>query len=238
MTDRNDEWERDVVVWLTGRRIGALPPAFAPLDARLARARAGFDAWRAAAGREAEAARFAARVRRRIAAQGQSVRRIDRVPELVRPAAPGPLAPMIAAARDAHAAPLAELGVAAGTGRELFDEPCDVWVALPADLVPGRYVALRVVGDSMVPLLHSGDLVLVDLDAAVYPGAVAVARHPEHGYVVKRVGRRGERALSLVSLNEAYPPLELRPGTGSLLGPVVLRWCGHGPAKPRLARGT
>jgi SOS-response transcriptional repressor LexA len=80
--------------------------------------------------------------------------------------------------------------------------------------------------------------VLVDLDGAVHPGSVAVARHPEHGYVVKQVRRRGERALSLFSLNEAYPPLELPAGAGALLGPVVLRWCGHGPAKPGLARGT
>ena len=87
----------------------------------------------------------------------------------------------------------------------------------------------------MIPLLHSGDLVLLDLDGPVPPGAVAVARHPEHGYVVKRVERRGGRALSLVSLNAAYPPLELRPGRGALLGPIVLRWCGHEPAKPRLA---
>ena len=227
MTDRNDEWERDAVVWLTGRRIEAASLSM--------RARAGFDAWRAAAEREAGAARFAERVRRQVAAEGPGVRRIDRAPELIRAGLPGPLAPMIAAARQAHAAPLAELGVAAGTGRELFDELCELWVALPADLVPGRYVALRVVGDSMVPLLHSDDLVLVDLDGTVHPGAVAVARHPEHGYVVKRVARRGERGLSLVSLNMAYPPLELLPGAGALLGPVVLRWCGHGPAKPRLA---
>ena len=48
----------------------------------------------------------------------------------------------------------------------------------------------------------------------MHPGHVAVARHPEHGYVVKRVHRRGEGALSLVSLNEAYPPLELGLGQG------------------------
>ena len=126
--------------------------------------------------------------------------------------------------------------MAAGTGRELFDEPCDAWVALPAGLPAGRYVALRVVGDSMIPLLHSGDVVLVDLDAAVRPGAIAVARHPDHGSVVKRVLRAGGGALRLVSLNPAYPPLELPPGAGALLGPVVLRWCAHrAPAKPRLA---
>ena len=141
-----------------------------PADPRLARAMARFAVWRAAAGREADAARFAERVRRTVAAAGRSVRRIDRAPELVRPDAPGPLAAMFAAARNRAAAPLAELGVAAGTGRELFDEPCDAWVALPDGLPPRRYVALRVVGDSMTPLLHSGDVVLVDLDAAVPAG--------------------------------------------------------------------
>jgi hypothetical protein len=68
--------------------------------------------------------------------------------------------------------------------------------------------------------------------AAATMTAIAV---PEHGYMVKRVARRGGRVLSLVSLNAAYPLLELLPGAGTLLGPVVLRWCGHGPAKPRLA---
>ena len=146
---------------------------------------------------------------------------------------------MVLAARRVHAAPLAELGVAAGSGRELFDEPCDTWVALPADLPSSRYVALRVVGDSMLPLLHSGDLVLLDLDAPVRPGMVAVARQPEHGYVVKRVARAGDAGtgLSLVSLNPAYPAVAFEPARGALLGPVVLRWCSHAPAKPRLAPG-
>jgi phage repressor protein C with HTH and peptisase S24 domain len=113
-------------------------------------------------------------------------------------------------------------------------------VTRPDGLPAARYVALRVVGDSMTPLLHSGDVVLVDLDAVVPPGAIAVARHPDHGSVVKRVLRAGGGALRLVSLNPTYPPLELPPGAGVLLGPVVVRWCAHAgtddrPAKPRLA---
>jgi SOS-response transcriptional repressor LexA len=229
------EWERDAVVWLAGRRIEA--DLVVPSDPRLGRAAACFLAWNSAARDEADAARFAALVRRRVAALGRSVRRIDHAPEPVRLALSGPLARMIEAAREVQAAPLAELGVAAGTGRELLDEPCDAWVALPADLPAGRYVALRVVGDSMVPLLHSGDVVLVDLEGAVHTGAVAVARHPEHGYVVKRVGRTGRQAVSLVSLNPAYPSLELLPGRseGGLIGPVVLRWCAHPASKPGLA---
>ena len=238
MSDRTEmdrgEWERDAVVWLTGRWIEA---GLLPSDPGLERAAAGFRAWRAAARDEADAARFAGIVRGRVAALGRGIRRIDHAPEAVRPALAGPLAPMVDAAREIQAAPLVELGVAAGTGRELLDEPCDAWVALPADLPAGRYVALRVVGDSMIPLLHSGDVVLVDLGGTVHPGAVAVARHPEHGYVVKRVGRTERQAISLVSLNPAYPPLELLRGVGAatLIGPVVLRWCAHRPAKPGLA---
>ena len=246
MSDRL-EWERDAVVWLAGRAIEAAlggmtdRAAAGPADdLRLAGAMARFAAWRAEAGREADAARFAERVRHTVSAAGRSIRRIDRAPELVLPDVPGPLAAVFAAARNRSAAPLAELGVAAGTGRELFDEPCDAWVALPDGLPAARYVALRVVGDSMTPLLHSGDVVLVDLDATVPPGAVAVARHPDHGSVVKRVLRADGGALRLVSLNPAYPPLELPPGAGALLGPVVVRWCPHvgtgeRAAKPRLA---
>ena len=238
MSDRQ-EWERDAVVWLAGRRIeteSAGPEEFP--DPRHARAMARFAAWRAEAHAELYAARFAQRVRRAVTATGRQVRRVDRRPEVVRSGEPGPIAAMLAPARAAGAAPLAELGVAAGTGRELFDEPCEWWVGLPEDLPPSRYVALRVVGDSMTPLLHSDDVVLVDLDAEVTPGAIAVARHAEHGSVVK-CAVRVAGAWRLLSLNPVYPPLDLTAGAGGLLGPVVLRWCAHEAAdqrpKPRLA---
>jgi hypothetical protein len=219
MSERN-EWERDTVVWLAGRRIearGDVGPERHP----------GFEAWCAAAEREAAAARFAERVRTRVASAGLGVRLIDRPPE--------PVHAETALASTLGAAPLVELGVAAGTGRELLEEPCEAWVALPPGVPSGRYVALRVVGDSMTPLLHSGDVVLVDLHGTAAVGAVVVARHPDHGYVVKRLGRVRAWGLPLKSLNPAYPMLVLAPGAGALIGPVVLRWCGHGPTKPRLA---
>ena len=236
MTDRH-EWQRDAAVWLTGRRIEAgLPadPASMP-SPRLARAMAAFQEWQAAAQLEADAARFAGRVRDRVAGLGQGVRRIDRPPEAVRSRAPGPLAPMVLAARRVHAAPLADVGVAAGSGRELLDEPCDTWVALPADLPSSRYVALRVVGDSMLPLLHSGDVVLLDLDAAVRPGMIAVARHPEHGYVVKRVARAGGRG-SGCRWSRSTPPI---PRWRSIRAPgrCWARWCCGGARMRRRNRG-
>jgi SOS-response transcriptional repressor LexA len=230
------EWERDAVVWLAGRRLeDRAEPGESPGDPAQARAADAFRAWRAAAAEEAGAERFAERVRARVAGRGRGVRQVERAPTTVPAAPPGEVAATLAAAREAHAAPLLELGVAAGTGRELLEEPCEAWVALPAELPAGRYVALRVVGDSMVPLLRSGDVVLVDLDGTAAAGLVAVFRHPEHGYVVKRVGRTGLGGLRLESLNPAYPALVLAPGTGALIGPVVLRWRGPGQSKPRLA---
>ena len=213
MNERN-EWERDLVVWLAGRRIEG-QDADRPTHP-------GFGAWRAAGELEAGAARFAERVRARVASAGLGVGLIDHLPEPVHADVPG-------------TAPLIELGVAAGTGRELLEEPCDTRVTLPPGTPPGRYVALRVIGDSMRPLLHSGDVVLVTLGAGVAAGAVVVARHPEHGYVVKRIGRPTAWGTPLVSLNPAYPTLMLPPGSGAVIGRVVVRWCGHARPKPTLA---
>jgi hypothetical protein len=213
MSERN-EWERDLVVWLAGRRMQG--------QATGRPGHPGFEAWRAAGELEGGAARFAERVRARVASAGLGVELVDHLPEPAHADVPGTAA-------------LIELGVAAGTGRELLEEPSDARVVLPPGAPPGRYVALRVVGDSMRPLLHSGDVVLVSLDVGAVVGAVVVARHPEHGYVVKRMGRPGAWGTPLGSLNPAYPTLLLPPGAGTVIGRVVLRWCGHAGPKPTLA---
>ena len=63
----------------------------------------------------------------------------------------GTLAQVVAAAARVRHAPAMDLSVAAGVGRELWDEPCDRWIPLPESAPDGKYVALRVTGDSMVP---------------------------------------------------------------------------------------
>jgi phage repressor protein C with HTH and peptisase S24 domain len=61
---------------------------------------------------------------------------------------------------------------------------------------------------------------------------VVVARHPEHGYVVKRVGRVSSVRVELVSLNADYAPLEIPNDSALVLGTVLLRWCPHRRAVP------
>ena len=140
----------------------------------------------------------------------------------------GALSRVIAPAADAGFAPRLELGIAAGSGRVLWDEPCDSWIAIPDDLPRGRYVALTVKGDSMLPLLHSEDVVLVRIGPEISRDAIIVARRPDDGYVVKRVGRVGPASIELLSLNPEFEPTLIERGEGTVAGTVVLRWCGHG----------
>lgn len=151
-----------------------------------------------------------------------AVRCIDRMP------VPRGAAELMTAS-DLVAAPRFDLGIAAGAGRALWDEPCDSWVSIPPELPRGRYVALTVKGDSMLPLLHSGDIVLVKLGPEAARDTVVVARRPDDGYVVKRVGRVTPGELELVSLNPDFPePIMVDRAEGTVTGTVMLRWCGHG----------
>jgi SOS-response transcriptional repressor LexA len=124
--------------------------------------------------------------------------------------------------------PWPELGVAAGVGRELWDEPCERWVELPHTLATGgKYVALTVSGSSMEPALHAGDVVLVSVGGGVRRDSIVVARRPEEGYVVKAVGRLTRRAIELRSLNPEFATFSIPRDEALIVGTVVMRWCAH-----------
>lgn len=130
------------------------------------------------------------------------------------------------AAREGYVASF-PLSVAAGVGHELWDEPADAWLEVPAGVAPGQHVALSVRGDSMHPLLHDGDRLLVRLGSDVVAGDVIVARRPDDGYVVKRVASVTADALRLASDNAAYADFTLPRDPALVVGTVVLRWCAH-----------
>jgi hypothetical protein len=136
----------------------------------------------------------------------------------------GPVAVAMPHAADAGCAVLLDLSAAAGAGRALWDEPSDTWVELPDGQPPGRYIALGVSGDSMTPVLHPRDVILVQLDVASAVGDLVVARLGDEGYVVKRVAAiRGAR-IELASFNPAYPSIRISREPGVLLGRVVARF--------------
>lgn len=140
----------------------------------------------------------------------------------------GPVSQVLAPALASGAAPLVEAGVAAGAGRQLWDEVTDAWIAVPAELPERRYVAMRVSGDSMTPLLHSDDVVLIDLDNNdTTAGSIIVARNNDDGYVVKQVTANDGFDIVLGSLNPAYAPMRITSSSNVVLGRVVLRWCEH-----------
>lgn len=139
-----------------------------------------------------------------------------------------PVAAVIGEMERRHRATVCDLAIAAGPGRELWDVEVDSCIPLPEDIPRGRYLALTVRGDSMEPLIHTGDMVLVRVGDKLAPETVVVARDIDGGYVVKKVARLRARSIELASLNPAYAPMRIARVPGAVLGTVLLRWCGHG----------
>jgi SOS-response transcriptional repressor LexA len=236
------EWDVDLLVQIVGR---AAYERLDPMDPRQQR----FFEWLAREARlrqsgaerretERAAKEFADRILQRRAAErtrrSGDVRypargrlRLVNEPPPYRYLAVDESAPPFGSAREGVPAPAWDLSVAAGVGRELWDEPPTGCVTVPNDTGDGRYVALTVAGDSMEPLLHTGDTILIRLGSELAPDDVVVARHPDRGHVVKRVGRMTTMRIELTSLNPAYEPLEIPNDAALILGTVVLRWCPH-----------
>lgn len=143
------------------------------------------------------------------------------------PLVDSPMATAIEEAARHGCAPQWDLAVAAGAGRALWEEPCECWVTLPSESPPGRYVALRVAGDSMAPSLHSGDVILVRLGGEFVRRSIVVARGTDDGYIVKRVSRVEQDRVELESLNPDHPAIQLPRDPSRVLGTVIMRWCHH-----------
>ncbi|GAA5059538.1 hypothetical protein GCM10023208_26970 [Erythrobacter westpacificensis] len=80
--------------------------------------------------------------------------------------------------------------------------------------------AIRVVGDSMEPLLREGDEVLVDRRDQPFRDGVHVVRLDE-SLLVKRVASKGGGRFSLLSQNLAYPPIDVSADEFAIIGRVV-----------------
>ena len=176
----------------------------------------------------------AARVRSKVDSMRLKIRPVEGAPPLEPAAITGTVPQVLEDACAAGAAPLLDLAAAAGVGRDLWDEPCEQWVRLPEVISGGRFVALRAVGDSMAPMLHTDDTILIQVGPKAARDTVVLARLADGGYVVKRVARVTRSRLELASLNPAFPPITVPRDERTVVGTVVLRWCPHG-ARSRAA---
>ena len=74
--------------------------------------------------------------------------------------------------------------------------------------------------------MRTGDTVLVQLGGEPRAGVAVVARHPEDGYVCKRVRRLRPAAIELESLAAGRPLIVLPRAEAIVLGTVVAAWRG------------
>ncbi|HJQ12397.1 MAG TPA: S24 family peptidase [Gemmatimonadaceae bacterium] len=121
-------------------------------------------------------------------------------------------------------ATLLDLAVAAGQGREIWDEPCDRWLELPDDISSGRYVALRVAGDSMTPVLCPREVILIQLDSTPRVDDLVVARLPDQSHVVKRIASIKDSSIELASFNPDYRPIFVAREPSPVVGTVIARF--------------
>ena len=173
---------------------------------------------------EREASDFARRALSRLA-----VRRADRIlsrrqlRERTAPVA-ATIEQSLAIASKNGCATLLDLAVAAGQGREIWDEPCDRWLELPDDISPGRYVALRVAGDSMTPVLRPREVILIQLDSNPRVDDLVVARLPDQSHVVKRVASIRDERIELASFNSDYDSIFVAREPSPVVGTVIARF--------------
>lgn len=182
----------------------------------------GDDAWS-----DDEVLRVARSIQASVAATKCKLQRFVGPPEFLTPGFLGGPSYVLEDARRAGAAPCLDLAVAAGIGREMWDEECSTWIRLPLEIPHGNYVALKVAGDSMRPLLHPDDVILVRLESTPSSGDVVVARVDDDGFVVKRVGHVTPSSIELLPVNPDFPAIQIPRDGRPVIGTVVLRWCDH-----------
>ena len=107
-----------------------------------------------------------------------------------------------------------DVRAAAGTGEMVFVEAADHRITVPRSILPtwarpAGLACIRAAGDSMVPTLGDGDLLLIDyLNTKPLDGQVFVI-HTDDGLVVKRI-REEDDGWAMTSDNSAFPSRRAR----------------------------
>ena len=91
---------------------------------------------------------------------------------------------------------------------------------------PDTLVAMKVSGDSMIPIISPDSIIAVDTISTAretLDGKLVVLSHRDHGYKVGRLQRLPSTDI-LVSANHAYPPIDVKEGSRWKVVGEVLWW--------------
>lgn len=136
--------------------------------------------------------------------------------------------------------PLHAALLAAGTGHANHSEEVIEYLAFRRDwlrrlgVAPSNAVLARASGDSMLPCVWDGDMVLIDrskTEVQVRPTSAKRGRSPVYAFLddgqarIKRIERPDEGQVILLSDNPEYPPEFTKIENLSIIGRVL--WWGH-----------
>lgn len=125
---------------------------------------------------------------------------------------------------------------------QLRDLPCTRWVPVRRGLLPGwiesdllaetwRYLVVPADDAVMPPLIHRGDLVLLQLRSIAVRGTVVLAHTPQGAYTAGQLTgfcpRNVRAPVELSGLDPQEPPLVLPRVPWPVVGRVVARWSRH-----------
>ncbi len=113
---------------------------------------------------------------------------------------------------------------------KLHELPADDAIAAPKAWCPhpSKTICLRVIGNSMMPLIHDGYVLAVDTSenkASKLYGKIVVAWHKDKGLTVSRLQHIGSLEM-LVPENGDYESISISPSSGWRIAAKVLWWIG------------
>jgi len=98
------------------------------------------------------------------------------------------------------------------------------WVRTRLNSDPRNLLLIEAVGDSMAPTLEEFDLLLVDLSEPRFRHDGIYVLRRDNILEVKRLQRRPDGSLNIISDNPAYPPASVPGDAVQVLGRVI--WAG------------
>ncbi len=121
-----------------------------------------------------------------------------------------------------------DLRVSAGGGAEVYDENfeyIDIDKNIITDVIglnsPKNIEALKVEGESMEPTLQNGSIVFIDRSNQDITRDGIFVASTQNGLFIKRIRRRVDGMVELISDNQLYSPEILLPQEVSIVGKVV-----------------